>query len=166
MKDVEHYHKIWCILRMKMSFYTYKIHTYSDRMCSSCFVFVIALSRHVSNTDRVGKRYRNMANVFSIGDDDDGKIFALLLLKYQKRIWLNNRTNLKLSPWSMAVSLCFVGDDQGENSSDDDRKEVVNVEVWLKKPDIKYSCRCQEVIGNGYMFPRSGIQAHYVIIYS
>lgn len=73
-------------------------------------------SRHVSNTDRVGKRYRNMANVFSIGDDDDG-------------------------------------DDQGENSSDDDRKEVVNVEVWLKKPDIKYSCRCQEVIGNGYMFP-------------
>lgn len=57
-----------------------------------------------------------MANVFSIGDDDDG-------------------------------------DEVGENSSDDDRKEVVNVEVWLKKPDIKYSCRCQEVIGNGYMFP-------------
>ncbi|XP_061188960.1 TBC1 domain family member 23-like [Saccostrea echinata] len=72
--------------------------------------------RHVSNTDRVGKRYRNMANVFSIGDDDDG-------------------------------------DDQAGNSSDDERKEVVNVEVWLKKPDVRYSCKCQEVIGNGYMFP-------------
>ncbi len=28
--------------------------------------------RHVSSTDKVGKRYRNMSSVFSIGDDDDG----------------------------------------------------------------------------------------------
>jgi len=32
--------------------------------------------RHVSNTDKLGKRYRNMANVFTIGDDDDGTIFV------------------------------------------------------------------------------------------
>lgn len=42
----------------------------------------------------------------------------------------------------MVVFLCFVGDDVGENFLDDDRKEVVNVEVWLKKSDIKYFCRC------------------------
>ena len=28
--------------------------------------------RHVSNTDKVGKRYRNMASVFTIGDEDEG----------------------------------------------------------------------------------------------
>ena len=28
--------------------------------------------RHVSNTDRVGKRYRNMASVFTIGDEEEG----------------------------------------------------------------------------------------------
>jgi hypothetical protein len=27
----------------------------------------------VSNTDRLGKRYRNMANVFTIGDDEEGE---------------------------------------------------------------------------------------------
>jgi hypothetical protein len=48
----------------------------------------------------------------------------------------------------------LVGDDQFGNSSDDERKEVVNIEVWLKKSDVKYSCKCQEVIGSGYMFPR------------
>ena len=40
----------------------------------------------MSNTDRVGKRYRNMANVFSIGDDDDGKIkFKAEILKDKTR---------------------------------------------------------------------------------
>ncbi|XP_012944744.1 TBC1 domain family member 23 [Aplysia californica] len=29
--------------------------------------------RHVSSTERGGKRYRNMANVFTIGDDDEGE---------------------------------------------------------------------------------------------
>lgn len=28
-------------------------------------------ARHVSSSDKVGKRYRNMSNVFSIGDDED-----------------------------------------------------------------------------------------------
>ncbi len=37
--------------------------------------------RHVSSSDRVGKRYRNMASVFSIGDDDEGKI---LLSKFNQ----------------------------------------------------------------------------------
>ena len=28
--------------------------------------------RHVSNLDKLGKRYRNVPNVFSIADKDDG----------------------------------------------------------------------------------------------
>ena len=32
--------------------------------------------RHVSNTDRVGKRYRNMASVFTIGDEEEGMFGA------------------------------------------------------------------------------------------
>ncbi|XP_029647617.1 TBC1 domain family member 23 isoform X2 [Octopus sinensis] len=66
--------------------------------------------RHVSSTDRLGKRYRNMASVFTIGDDE-------------------------------------------EDSSDEDQKEVVNVDTWLHKADINYSCLCKEVQDNGYMYP-------------
>ncbi|KAK6173494.1 hypothetical protein SNE40_016935 [Patella caerulea] len=33
----------------------------------------MAPERHVSNTDKVGKRYRNMASVFTIGDEDEGE---------------------------------------------------------------------------------------------
>ncbi|XP_021341052.1 TBC1 domain family member 23-like [Mizuhopecten yessoensis] len=72
--------------------------------------------RHVSNTDRVGKRYRNMENVFSIGDDDDAE-------------------------------------DPTMGSSDDERKETISLETWLKKPNMVYTCKCQEVISNGYMYP-------------
>jgi len=39
----------------------------SDRIC--------IYNRHVSSADRVGKRYRNMASVFSIGDED-GQFFS------------------------------------------------------------------------------------------
>ncbi|XP_071174682.1 TBC1 domain family member 23-like [Mytilus edulis] len=72
------------------------------------------VERHVSNTDRVGKRYRNMDNVFSIGDDED---------------------------------------DELPNSSDEDSKEKVSLDTWLKKPDIIYSCKCNAVGSNGFMFP-------------
>ncbi|XP_048250832.1 TBC1 domain family member 23-like [Haliotis rufescens] len=75
------------------------------------------IERHVSNTDRLGKRYRNMANVFTIGDDDEGEDNMMLPV------------------------------------SDDEPKEVVSLDTWLQKPDVAYSCQCQEVLGNGYMFP-------------
>ena len=39
--------------------------------------------RHVSNTDRVGKRYRNMESVFTIGDEGDGR--GLYLLPFVKK---------------------------------------------------------------------------------
>lgn len=72
------------------------------------------VERHVSNTDRVGKRYRNMDNVFSIGDDEDEEV---------------------------------------PNSSDEESKEKVSLDTWLKKPDVSYSCKCNAIGSNGYMFP-------------
>ena len=55
--------------------------------------FLVTACRHVSSTDRVGKRYRNMESVFTIGDDDgdDGMasftcqftiIFTMYMLEY------------------------------------------------------------------------------------
>lgn len=38
--------------------------------------------------------------------------------------------------------------------SDDDRKEVVNIQTWINKPDIKHHFPCKEVKENGHMFPR------------
>ncbi|XP_006868709.1 PREDICTED: omega-amidase NIT2 [Chrysochloris asiatica] len=37
--------------------------------------------------------------------------------------------------------------------SDDDRKEVVNIQTWISKPDIKHHFPCKEVKENGHMFP-------------
>ncbi|XP_064618289.1 TBC1 domain family member 23-like [Liolophura sinensis] len=71
--------------------------------------------RHVSSSDRLGKRYRNTASVFSIADDDDGD-----------------------------------GDDYG--LSDEEHKEVVKLDTWYNKPDMVYSCECQEVKANGFMY--------------
>ncbi|WAR04935.1 TBC23-like protein [Mya arenaria] len=55
--------------------------------------------RHASNTDKLGKRYRNMA------------------------------------------------------SSDDERREIVSLDTWLKKPDIIYSCQCRDLDNNGFLHP-------------
>ena len=44
-------------------------------LCSVNDIAVILYCRHVSNTDRLGKRYRNIANVFTIGDDEEGQLF-------------------------------------------------------------------------------------------
>ncbi|XP_064651134.1 TBC1 domain family member 23-like [Lineus longissimus] len=74
------------------------------------------IERHVSAEDK-GKRYRNMASVFTIGDEDDDDV----------------------------PSVC---------SSDDERqREVVNLETWLNKPEVKHAFQCQEVKDNGYMVP-------------
>ncbi|KAM9320880.1 TBC1 domain family member 23 [Gastrophryne carolinensis] len=37
--------------------------------------------------------------------------------------------------------------------SDDDRKEIVNIQTWINKPDIKHHFTCHEVKENGHMFP-------------
>lgn len=38
--------------------------------------------------------------------------------------------------------------------SDDDRKEIVNIQTWINKPDVKHHIPCNEVKETGHMFPR------------
>lgn len=38
------------------------------------------VERHVSSADKLGKRYRNMAPVFSIDEEDGGKFLWILFL--------------------------------------------------------------------------------------
>ncbi|TWW57523.1 TBC1 domain family member 23 [Takifugu flavidus] len=37
--------------------------------------------------------------------------------------------------------------------SDDDRKEIVNIQTWMNKPDVKHRIPCNEVKETGHMFP-------------
>ncbi|XP_024134110.1 TBC1 domain family member 23 isoform X2 [Oryzias melastigma] len=37
--------------------------------------------------------------------------------------------------------------------SDDDRKEIVNIQTWMNKPDVKHHIPCNEVKETGHMFP-------------
>ncbi|XP_048855225.1 TBC1 domain family member 23 isoform X1 [Brienomyrus brachyistius] len=77
------------------------------------------LDRHVSSSDRVGKPYRGVKPVFSIGDEEE-----------------------------------YDTDEIDSSSvSDDDRKEIVNIQTWINKPDVKYHVTCNEVKETGHMFP-------------
>ncbi|XP_059416363.1 TBC1 domain family member 23 isoform X1 [Carassius carassius] len=77
------------------------------------------LDRHVSSSDRVGKPYRGVKPVFSIGDEEE-----------------------------------YDTDEIDSSSiSDDDRKEIVNIQTWINKPDVKHHIPCNEVKETGHMFP-------------
>lgn len=71
--------------------------------------------RHVSSTDKIGKRYRNVAPVFSIDDDQD------------------NVASIQ----------------GGEN---EDPREIVSLQNWLKNTDIIEYFPCEEVKLNGLMY--------------
>ncbi|XP_023614624.1 TBC1 domain family member 23 isoform X3 [Myotis lucifugus] len=77
------------------------------------------VDRHVSSSDRVGKPYRGVKPVFSIGDEEEYDTDEI----------------------------------DSSSMSDDDRKEVVNIQTWINKPDIKHHFPCKEVKENGHMFP-------------
>ncbi|XP_053312914.1 TBC1 domain family member 23 isoform X2 [Spea bombifrons] len=77
------------------------------------------VERHISSSDRLGKPYRGVKPVFSIGDEEE-----------------------------------YDTDEVDSSSmSDDDRKEIVNIQTWINKPDIKHHFPCNEVKENGHMFP-------------
>ena len=83
--------------------------------------------RHVSAADRNGKRYRNVAPVFSIDDEHDAELEA------------DNA----------------IQDDSPANATTKlpgDTKEIVNLNNYLKSPDIMNAFKCQEVHINGYMY--------------
>ncbi|XP_016116415.1 TBC1 domain family member 23 isoform X1 [Sinocyclocheilus grahami] len=77
------------------------------------------LDRHVSSSDRVGKPYRGVKPVFSIGDEEE----------------------------------CDTDEIDSSSISDDDRKEIVNIQTWINKPDVKHHIPCNEVKETGHMFP-------------
>uniref|UniRef100_A0A8D0ZZ55 TBC1 domain family member 23 n=1 Tax=Sus scrofa TaxID=9823 RepID=A0A8D0ZZ55_PIG len=81
-----------------------------DRTCTE---------RHVSSSDRVGKPYRGVKPVFSIGDEEEYDTDEI----------------------------------DSSSMSDDDRKEVVNIQTWINKPDVKHHFPCKEVKESGHMFP-------------
>ncbi|CAH1159602.1 unnamed protein product [Phaedon cochleariae] len=71
--------------------------------------------RHVSSSDKIGKRYRNVAPVFSIDDDHD------------------NMANV-------------------EQIDSDEKQELVQIQAYLKNPEIVEHFPCQEVKLNGFMY--------------
>uniref|UniRef100_A0A3P9JE06 TBC1 domain family member 23 n=1 Tax=Oryzias latipes TaxID=8090 RepID=A0A3P9JE06_ORYLA len=75
--------------------------------------------RHVSSSDRVGKPYRGVKPVFSIGDEEEYDTDEI----------------------------------DSSSMSDDDRKEIVNIQTWMNKPDVKHHIPCNEVKETGHMFP-------------
>ncbi|XP_040195377.1 TBC1 domain family member 23 [Rana temporaria] len=77
------------------------------------------VERHISSSDRVGKPYRGVKPVFSIGDEEEYDTDEI----------------------------------DSSSMSDDDRKEVVNIQTWINKPDIKHHFPCHEVKETGHMFP-------------
>lgn len=49
-----------------------------------------AVERHVSSADKLGKRYRNMAPVFSIDEEDGGKLLWFSFLSISNDDTLTN----------------------------------------------------------------------------
>ncbi|XP_028260071.1 TBC1 domain family member 23 isoform X2 [Parambassis ranga] len=77
------------------------------------------VDRHVSSSDRIGKPYRGVKPVFSIGDEEEYDTDEI----------------------------------DSSSMSDDDRKEIVNIQTWINKPDVKHHIPCNEVKETGHMFP-------------
>lgn len=75
----------------------------------------VVTERHVLSSERNGKRYRNVAPVFSIDDENDDM-------------------------------------DIPETPLEKEEKEIVNVQEWLRKPEVIKFFKCQEVHMNGSMY--------------
>lgn len=75
--------------------------------------------KHVSKNEKNGKRYRNVAPVFSIdGDNIDS----------------------------------MVDSEELNANTDEDTKEIVNIQACVKNSDVIKALKCQEVHMNGYMY--------------
>ncbi|XP_058819021.1 TBC1 domain family member 23 [Topomyia yanbarensis] len=81
--------------------------------------------KHVSRTERNGKRYRNVPPVFSIGEDQDEEDLPL--------------SSLNDSPSPQA-------------GTPETPEDFVSIQTYLKGPDVIRHFRCQEVHLNGYMY--------------
>lgn len=99
--------------------------------------------RHVSSSDKNGKRYRNMAPVFSIGDDND-----------------EHDGNSAAGTTDRSLATGAVGLDN------EDKKEIVQLATYIKNPSVITSYKCQEVHMNGYMYDSQLIvtKTHLVVL--
>lgn len=41
-----------------------------------------------------------------------------------------------------------------DSEEDEQEKEMVSLETWIRKSDVIYSCKCTEYKGNGRGYPR------------
>lgn len=74
--------------------------------------------------------------------------------KKSVKIWQCEHDTAALFLFSIS-SLCLFSDEIDSSSiSDDDRKEIVNIQTWINKPDVKHHFPCNEVKETGHMFPR------------
>ncbi|CAH1795914.1 unnamed protein product [Owenia fusiformis] len=59
-------------------------------------------------------------------------------------------------PYRGSASVFSIGDDEDDEvnaaSSDEEAREVVNIDTWLNKPDVTHAFDCQEVQENGYLW--------------
>lgn len=96
------------------------------------------VERHVSSSDKNGKRYRNVAPVFSI-DENDGQL-------------LNDDDD--------------DANDSNSLQDDDAHKNIVSLQAYLKRPDVIASFKCQEVHMNKYMYESHLIvtKTHLVVL--
>lgn len=56
----------------------------------------------------------------------------------------------------------FSDEIDSSSMSDDDRKEIVNIQTWINKPDVKHHIPCNEVKETGHMFPRWSYLSEHV----
>ncbi|XP_059619051.1 TBC1 domain family member 23 [Phlebotomus argentipes] len=94
------------------------------------------VEKHVSASEKNGRRYRNVAPVFSIDDESEEPAH---------------------SPTGEAESVPV---------DETDAKEIVQLQAFLKQPDVITSFRCQEVQLNGRMFDSHLIvtKTHLVVL--
>jgi hypothetical protein len=67
--------------------------------------------------------------------------------------WQTLSHNVVLSTPHLSGIRTFLGEEL-PNYSDEESKEKVSLDTWLKKPDVSFSCKCSAIGSNGYMFPR------------
>lgn len=75
--------------------------------------------KHVSKNEKNGKRYRNVAPVFSIDEDNIDSM---------------------------------VDSEEQNTNTEEDTKEIVNIQMCIKNPDVIKALKCQEVHMNGFMY--------------
>ncbi|XP_055593027.1 TBC1 domain family member 23 [Uranotaenia lowii] len=92
--------------------------------------------KHVSRTERNGKRYRNVQPVFSIGEDQEDDDY-------------HNSSSLDQNQFHNDPSSNPRSQMQSNNHQSED---LVSIQAYLKAPDIIRHFKCQEVHLNGYMF--------------